>query len=193
MAEVTFIIPTLGRPTLERTIYSLSQQTIPTWKAFVIWDGVSIDKIIEHKDKRVSNIPLENKLGHAGLVRNVAFPYITTEWMAFVDDDDWLDPHYIEAMDSYLESRPDLDVIIFTYHDRVNRNIQPPLGTTDFVACSVGISFAVRTNFVLNNLISFTEGGVEDFRFLDDCRNKGAKYLVTNDIKYYVGGRGGWR
>ena len=38
---VTFIIPTIGRDTLTRTIESLEKQTNENWKAIIIFDGCS--------------------------------------------------------------------------------------------------------------------------------------------------------
>ena len=46
MTSVTFIIPTIGRNTLQRSIDCLLEQTIQTWKAIVIFD--EIKKLIRH-------------------------------------------------------------------------------------------------------------------------------------------------
>jgi len=40
MALVTFIIPTIGRDTLQRSIDCLLEQTIQEWKAIIIFDGI---------------------------------------------------------------------------------------------------------------------------------------------------------
>ena len=37
---ITFIIPTIGRNTLTRTVISLLQQTNKNWKAIIIFDGI---------------------------------------------------------------------------------------------------------------------------------------------------------
>lgn len=39
-AIVTFIIPTIGRDTLSKTIDSLINQTNPNWKAIIVFDGI---------------------------------------------------------------------------------------------------------------------------------------------------------
>ena len=40
MTLVTFIIPTIGRDSLQMAINSLYQQTIWDWKAIIIFDGI---------------------------------------------------------------------------------------------------------------------------------------------------------
>jgi glycosyltransferase involved in cell wall biosynthesis len=48
---LTFIIPTIGRPTLKRTINSLQQLTNKNWNAIVIFDGISPN--LQIKDERI--------------------------------------------------------------------------------------------------------------------------------------------
>lgn len=183
---VTFITPTLGRPTLERTFKSLEALHDWDWRWNIVWDGIEPNQIFNTDRQRDIVTP---KVGHAGLLRNIGIELADTDWVAFVDDDDWVDPTYVNRL-KYWSSG--LDVVIFTYKDVTNNNVQPPKGFTDIVSCNVGISFAVRTNFIKENGIKFTPFSVEDFRFLDDCRNAGARYHLTGEILYFVGGRGGW-
>lgn len=183
----TFVIPTMGRKTLHRAISSITEQTRADWKALVVFDG-RYDINFSHPNPNIQVIKSDVN-GHAGLIRNYGIELVDTEWTAFLDDDDWIDKRYMERLAHFSDS---YDVIIFTYKDKTNKNIQPPLGTKDFKECQVGISFAVRTEFLKSTGIRFTPYAVEDFRFLDECRSKGARYIVTNEIMYYVGGRGGW-
>ncbi len=186
---VTFIIPTLGRPTLKIAVESIINQPDWNWSAIVVWDGISPN--YDSGNERVINLVVPKK-GHAGLVRNEAFPYVETDWIAFLDDDDWIANTYMQTLKSYTNKDPNLDVIVFTYKDITNNNIQPPPHSIEIKECNVGISFAIRTSFVKNHNLKFTPFSVEDFRFLDDARRNGAKILITNNIQYYVGGRSGW-
>ena len=183
---VTFITPTLGRSTLARTFKSLEDQTDWNWKWFIIWDGIEPNQ--KFNTDRQFNI-VTPKLAHAGLVRNVGIEKVETEWMAFVDDDDFLHVHYVDRLKYYS---PNLDVVIFTYRDIKTGNTQPPRYLTDIKECNVGISFACRTKFIQDNNIKFTPYSIEDFRFLDDCRKAGARYKLTHEIMYWVGGISGW-
>ena len=86
---ITFIIPTIGRSTLQNTLDCLINQSNPNWKAIVIFDGIS--STIQNTDPRICIIE-SPKLGEgtnsAGLVRNYGITFADTEWVAFVDDDD---------------------------------------------------------------------------------------------------------
>jgi hypothetical protein len=56
---ITFIIPSLNRPTLERSINSLVSQTNPNWECIVVYDGVDG---ISFNDDRIKTIKID-KLG----------------------------------------------------------------------------------------------------------------------------------
>lgn len=184
---VTFITPTVGRRTLQRTIDSIIRQHDWDWKSIVMFDGRDINFSTDNDHVSVTSCERKN---HAGLVRNEAMKLVTTDWIAFVDDDDWIELDYIETLKQFSK----YDVVIFTYKDVSNGNIQPPLGgDSDFKSGNVGISFSVKTDFIIKNNIQFREGPLEDFDFLDQCRSKGATYKVTHLIKYFVGKRGEWR
>lgn len=190
MDRVTFIIPTMGRSTLGRAVDSLKSQVSPNWNAIVAFDN-RYDVNYTPDDDRVKVMKADNG-GHAGLIRNFALDYVDTDWLAFLDDDDWVEDTYVRHLEMFSQNNPKVNLIIFTYKDVKNGNIIPPKRTRDFEACKVGISFAVSTSFVRDNNIRFTPYAVEDFRFLDECRKAGAKYLIPNEIQYYVGGRGEW-
>jgi hypothetical protein len=184
---VTFITPTLGRSTLKRTMDSIVGQRSWNWKHIVMFDGV--DPNITSDDSHVTIVRTETR-GGAGSARNKALKYVTTDWVAFVDDDDWIDLDYVEAIQRHSGNT---DVIIFTYKDVTNGNMQPPHNINTIVAGNVGISFAVRTDFIIKNNIEFYPGGMEDFVFLDACQRAGAKISFTHEVKYWVGGRGCWQ
>lgn len=61
MNIVTFIIPTIGRASLKTALNSLYNQSIPNWKAIVIFDG--IESNIVPNDSRIKIITTGNKLG----------------------------------------------------------------------------------------------------------------------------------
>ncbi len=181
----TFITPTIGRKSLSRTVDSIINQREWDWKAIVMFDGREINYHTDNDHVRVMRSEQQNS---AGLTRNEAMKYVTTDWIAFVDDDDWIEPDYLNSLKVRAN---DYDVVIFTYKNVRNGNVQPPPYHNDFVACNVGISFAVRTDFVIRNRIQFPWGAIEDFAFLDACRSAGARYTLTKEIKYLVGGIGG--
>lgn len=190
MNSVTFIIPTMGRSSLAKAVNSLEKQVLNNWKAIVVFDNRYEVNFTPTSDKVM--VMQADKGGHAGTIRNYAMDYVATDWMAFLDDDDWVAPSYTQKLRGYLIARPELDLVIFTYKDVTNGNTIPHKNQKKIESCKVGISFAVKTEFVRLNKIKFTEFAVEDFRFLDECSRFGAKYFIPHDLQYYVGGRGKW-
>jgi len=191
---VSFITPSKGRSSLEKTIQSLLDLKDWNWLSYIVFDGVDpiTIKCVDYLNDNHFIVSKVDKIGHAGLVRNTVLDRIETVWTAFLDDDDFLKDTYIHKLREYSSKNPELDIIIFTYKDMTNGNTQPPKGTVNFICCQVGISFAIKTEFIKKYDIRFPPGGVEDFAFLDTCRSLGAKYLVTNDLQYYVGKRSAW-
>lgn len=116
MSQITFIIPTIGRETLNATINSILSQTCPKWKAIIVFDGLSPS--IEVNDPRFQILQVDKTERHkdhehsAGYVRNYGIKFATTEWVAFIDDDDTIKNTYVETFLSETKQY-DIDVIIF--------------------------------------------------------------------------------
>jgi len=184
MNNITFIIPTIGRKTLENSINSLLNQTITGWKAIVIFDGVS--PTININDNRIKIIQIE-KLGlhinSAGNVRNYGISLANSKWIAFLDDDDIISFDYIETFYKELKIYPDLDVLIFRM--KQNNRIIPKLSTDNFYICDVGISFIMNKD-IYNNNLKFIPDGAEDFLYLNKIRNSNYKIIISPYVKYFV-------
>lgn len=190
MSIITFIIPTIGRDTLQRSIQSLIDQTNPNWNAIVVFDGIEPNIICD--DARV-NIMQCNKLGEnhenmnnsAGNVRNYAVPFLETEWIGFLDDDDTLAPDYIETLCSEFSTYPELDVLIF----RMKHNqygIIPSLDNRNITWSNVGISFSLKAKIMKQDGILFTPSHTEDFDFLNRIRENSYKIIIHPLVKYFV-------
>ena len=119
MPFVTFIVPTLGRPELDRALASIEAQTDPDWAVIV-----------------------EPSVGSAGETRNAAMKKAHTPWTAFLDDDDVLKPTYVEHLREHAEDYPWAEVVIFRM-DHPKLGILPPR-TGQIRYSTVGISFALR-------------------------------------------------
>jgi glycosyltransferase involved in cell wall biosynthesis len=184
MNNITFIIPTIGRKTLENSINSLLNQTISDWKAIIIFDG--INPTININDNRIKIIQIE-KLGlhinNAGNVRNYGISLANTKWIAFLDDDDIISIDYIETFYKELKIYPDLDVLIFRM--KQEDRIIPKLSTDNFYICDVGISFIMNKD-IYNNNIKFIPDGAEDFLYLNKIRDNNYKIIISPYVKYFV-------
>ena len=196
-AFVTFIVPSVGRETLNRTLHSLQAQTNPDWKAFVGFDGFSVFPEMDLVyDERIRYYLLEDKLGNslkstdkngAGIVRNYLMNDVETEWVAFVDDDDTVKTEYVTWLAEEIKLyQPDCIVFRMTWSDQHNNQVLPAPGFYDIVHCSVGISFAVRVSFVRQFDAWFEQHSSEDFSFLEQLKNLGARIVVSDRIAYNV-------
>jgi len=187
MDIVTFIIPTIGRETLNRSIESILNQTIENWNAIIIFDGIKSNLDIKYiTDKRIKIIEIEKKglyINCAGEVRNEGIKYANTEWIAFLDDDDTISHNYIETFYKELELNPYLDVLIFRM--MVNDRIIPKLETNNFYLNDVGISFIMKRSIHSSGII-FIPDGAEDFLYLDKIRKAGYLIIISHYIKYFV-------
>lgn len=172
---ITFIIPSIGRSSLNRAIESLDNLNSDDWKAIVILDGV--EKDIQHEKVKIIQ---SDKIGSAGLLRNIAMQEVDTKWIGFLDDDDILYPRYIDELK--LENS-DLGFVLF----RMMRDrIIPKPGLYDIVQGQVGISFAVKTELVKQYNLKFVKSGPEDFHFLKSMVDLGIKGKVSDYIAYGV-------
>jgi glycosyltransferase involved in cell wall biosynthesis len=180
MEKITFIIPTIGRSTLQQTIQCLLRQTNPAWKAIIVFDG--IEPTIQNTDNRIT-ILKHAKIGvanYAGSVRNHGISHATTEWFAFVDDDDGIKNTYVETF--YQEIKYGSDIILFRMS--LNGRILPPINATNFYKSQVGISFAVK-KCVFDDIV-FEPSEFEDFYYLDKCRAKKYRILISPYLLYFV-------
>ena len=178
---ITFIIPSIGRNTLGRTLNSLMQQTVGSWKAIVVFDGVDINLPI--KDNRISyyKIPKVGIGNNAGEVRNFGMDKVTSsDWIGFVDDDDVVSSKYVERLQQEISISPDAKCIIFRMLD--TGIILPRPSDSNFSICKVGISFAVRADLGAR----FAPSKTEDFDLLNAIRNNKEKIVISPYVSYFV-------
>jgi glycosyltransferase involved in cell wall biosynthesis len=180
---ITFIIPTIGRPSLLKTINSLLGQSDARWKAIVVYDGVAEDDRLTIVDSRIKEIVLPAKIGvrnNGGLVRNVALDCVDTQYVGFVDDDDYLDSCYVE---NFYKTIP-ADVIVWTakYSDNY---LLPYPGRNKVVVGNVGIFFCY--DFQKFSSLRFMENGAEDYLFLFGLSSLNADIIWSTKVCYHVG------
>lgn len=115
MSDVTVIIPTYNRLSdLMRALASLRAQTEPGWQAIIV-DNHSVDGTPEAvaalADPRI-RLELVHNNGVVAYSRNVGIRAATTEYIAFLDSDDWWAPG--KLAESLRRLRAGADVV---YHD----------------------------------------------------------------------------
>jgi len=198
---ITFIIPTIGRPSIRTTIESLYSQTDVRWRAIIVFDGIPIstifgdDELDSGLDKRIQVLEIKKSGVHinsAGLVRNAGIRSCLTDWVAFVDDDDILSSRYVETFYKEIHEYPQIDVLLFRMYvekpSYLNPDcfILPELNTEDFYWRKTGISFALRTSIFIERGIWFEPSEEEDYLFLDGLRRRRFSIMISPYIRYFV-------
>lgn len=182
---ITFIIPTINRPTLDRAIDSLLKQKNTKWKCIALFDGItkkefSDERIKSFEVKKMGNFGQNH--GNAGLVRNQGIELCETEWIAFLDDDDTLNENYVDWLYNYIEKGYEMVLFRMITHDG---KIIPSMTNNNIIMNNAGISFAYKKS--LN--CKFINSDVEDFIFLEQIKKKTNKYIIAKEIAYYVKGK----
>lgn len=182
---ITFIIPTIGRDTLQKSIDSIINQTNQNWKAIIVFDGIKPTININDERIKIITIPkLGQSVNSAGLVRNEGMKLVDTKWIGFLDDDDFISNDYVEIFYQTIKENKDLDVLIFRMINN-EKVILPLLKTDNFYSHQVGISFIMKKK-IYNNGYIFTPSSTEDFILLDNIRKGNYKMMISPYVKYYV-------
>ena len=177
---ITFVIPSIGRPSLATTLQSLQRQTCPLWKAIVVFDGIPPSLTVSDERIELLSIPKTGSDRSAGEVRNHGLALVKTPWAGFVDDDDTLNPNYV----SHVQTVSMADVIVFRMIRNPDGRILPPLGETEFKAGQVGISFCMKAS-LLQEGFTFQSSTMEDFQLLDRLRTAHKKIILSDQIMYH--------
>lgn len=181
--RVTFIIPSINRPTLVKTVDSLIAQSNENWECIIIYDGVSGATF---DDKRVKVINSEkkgllgSKCGQSGLVRNIGLKECKTNWVAFLDDDDTISPDYVKNL---FEKYSNYDFVIWKMK-YTNGKIIPMLIDDPIVFGNIGISIAFKNKY--SGLFFDSNRDGEDYDFVIKLKNKTENYTISDEIGYFV-------
>ena len=195
MSLITFIIPSIARSTLSRTLDSLLSLSCDDWNALIIFDGVENNLSEEYLNNAKFEFLQSTKVGKqfangngdiissAGFVRNIGIRHATSDWIGFLDDDDVVYENYVQDLKNELEKKNDLDFILF----RMNADkVVPAMNVDSIIKNEVGISFCVKRQFIETHNLLFRQNGVEDFTFAIDAVKFGAKILISKSVTYEV-------
>ena len=93
---------------LEECLESLIRQSLTDIEIILVNDGstdksATICQLYAKKDKRIKYIEIEN----AGVsnARNIGIKNATSEWITFVDSDDWVSQDYCKILASYINDK----------------------------------------------------------------------------------------
>jgi glycosyltransferase involved in cell wall biosynthesis len=181
--EITFIIPSVNRPSLVKSLVSLERQTNPCWRCIVIYDGVT-GPVINHDRIRFIHTQKTGLVGpangQAGLVRNIGINQCSTSWIGFLDDDDTLHEDYVATLfDKYSH----LDFVVWRMRYQ-NGVVLPPIGSDELRFARVGISFCFKRS--LGELRFDCNRDGEDFDFLKKLKQRTDNFVVAPEVFYNV-------
>lgn len=190
---VSFVVPTMGRPTLLRTINSLVAQKDGDYEAIIVPDPAHTSRkpVRQLADTRFSYIKApRSAAGSAGLLRNEGIRHATGRWIAFVDDDDRITPEYVVHLKEHVADEPTADVVIFRMADP-RLGILPDADAPEIKLGKVGISFAVYSVWLQRAGFKFEREVVErqhheDFLLLNDLKIAQAEFCFSPHIDYLV-------
>jgi len=111
---VAIIVPTLNRPhTLPRCLESIGFQRFTcyahAWTCIVVNQGEPVDR---PKDSRFMYVDRQEK--SASLARNMGLSMalcLRAKYVCLLDDDDWIEPTYLEEMIGALDTAPQAELV----------------------------------------------------------------------------------
>lgn len=139
-AFLTVIVPVykVKEEYLRRCLNSLCMQTVPEFNVILIDDGSpdqcgAICDEFSEKDKRFFVIHQENS--GVSAARNAGILAAETDWIVFVDADDWTEPQFAETLYRAC-SASDADIYIYDYYNElpgksVKRKLKQQSGLLD--------------------------------------------------------------
>lgn len=183
MNKITFIIPSINRPSIFNSINSLLNQTNPNWECIIVYDGV---EGIKFEDDRIKTIKIQKTgkkgegHGNAGLVRNEAIKIVETEWIAFLDDDDTIDKNYVKTL---FEKYSNFDFVVWRMKTTKGK-IYPDLNINELLINKVGISISFKSK--IQDKLFKSNGDHEDFDFVDNLQKQTSNFIITPEIYYNI-------
>lgn len=106
----TVVVITIGREVLAGQLAALAEQTVMPEQIIVVNNGEAgaVTPLIEHWSSSLSTLELveDNRIATPGYARNVGARHAREDALIFLDDDDIVDPRYVEAMNRALEVNP---------------------------------------------------------------------------------------
>jgi len=116
MADLTVIIPTCDRgERLPIAVDSVLHQTDPPVRVIIVDNGVAANTC-RFADGRCEIVRTDPRVG-PGKARNIGAVRASTDYIAFLDDDDYWHPSYVERTMARFRSETAIDVVL----GRVNR------------------------------------------------------------------------
>lgn len=187
----TFIIPSIGRPSLKTAIESALNQNDYNTNVIVVFDNCNINEMIN--DDRVIYIRTHKNVWGSG-ARNVGIDYsiknIKTEFISFLDDDDYVLPNFNKVLYNYKNYELIIHSMKYEYHPK-KRKIIPVSSGKEIQRGWMGIGMSVKTKVLKSINVRFIPQSAADFMFAKTLISKGVNHYKTGILTYIVPKLGG--
>ena len=200
MISISIIIPiyNAGRSII-RCLKSVSKQTFVDYELILIDDGSKDDSYsLVHKyldkDSKLSEKTRVYRKENSGVAktRNYGISLAKGQYLAFIDQDDFIASDYFEALYSEIENsnKSNVDIVVGGYEriaadGRILRRIT--LKSSEWAGYVVTSPWAhlYRTDFIRSNEICFLDNGIgEDVYFNVVALNSNAEVVVSSNYGY---------
>ena len=184
---------------LERAVASVQAQTYPNWEMCLCDDGstnketlAELDRIVIAADPRIKVIKLETNSGISAAT-NAALDQANGEFVAFLDNDDELNPYALEANIRALNRDREIDVL-YSDEDKLDRHGQrvEPFYKPDWSphffreVMYVGHLLVARRNLVTAvGGLDPKYDGVQDFELMLRLSERTSRIHHIRDILYH--------
>lgn len=197
MKSLSFIIPVYnGSKHISRCLKSILQQNYPNIEIIIIDDGStdSSTKIINstislYNINNYKTIVLSQKNAGVSATRNKGIQLATSDYIAFVDQDDYIDSNFANTYMSATE-KYDYDMVIggFNRYDKNNKKTREWIPTSDIwskFCLTYPWGRIIRRIFLIDNSISFLKTGIgEDVYFDLICYSYTDKICMLHNAMY---------
>lgn len=121
MNKITIVVPIYNIDTkhLKQCINSLLNQTLKEIEIILVDDGSTSDNALicdqySNLESRIKVIHKKNK--GVSSARNEGIKQSTTDYIMFVDGDDWLDAECCEKVYNYIIQNPKIELVCYSYY-----------------------------------------------------------------------------
>ncbi len=117
--QISVVMPSMGRDTLERTLDSIFECRYPNIEIIVIFNNCSVERVKEIKEKynRIRTIHYACKV-FPYTAKNTGIQLSTGKYITFLDDDDTALPEKFFNLSGHLEREEDVFAVFGQYNVR---------------------------------------------------------------------------
>jgi len=117
--QISVVVPSMGRDTLERTLDSIFECRYPNIEVIIIFNNCSSERVKEIKEKydRAKTIHYHYKI-FPYEAKNTGIRYADGKYITFLDDDDTALPEKFFDLSQYLEDNENVFAVFGQYNVR---------------------------------------------------------------------------